>query len=70
MATSRTVNGHIKERERERRQKRMLGLLKAGKFPYTPTVMSWVSAELGVPASRLKPDHVSKLIQSLSAAGG
>lgn len=68
MAQSRTVNGHIKERERERRQSRMLTLIKAGKFPYTPSVMSWVSAQLGAPASKIQEKDVSVLVKTLSAA--
>lgn len=68
MAQSRTVNGHLKARERERRQARMLTLLKAGKFPYTPSVMSWVSAQLGTPTTRIQEKDVAKLVQSLATA--
>jgi len=68
MATSRTVNGHIKTAERERRSARMLTLLKAGKFPYTPSVMSWVSNELGKPTSRITAAEVTKLTKDLGAA--
>jgi hypothetical protein len=66
MATSRTVNGHLKTRERERRQLRMIGLLKAGKIPYTPSVMSWVSHELGKPSTRITQADVTKLVKSLA----
>jgi hypothetical protein len=68
MAQSRTVNGHLKTRERERRQIRMLGLLKSGKFPYTPSVMSWVSHELGKPSAKITPADVTKLSKELAAA--
>jgi hypothetical protein len=67
MAQSRTVNGHLKTRERDRRQVRMLGLLKAGKFPYTPSVMSWVSAEVGKPSRKITSSDVTKLVKSLTA---
>lgn len=67
MAQSRTVNGHVKERERERRKTRMLTLIKAGKFPYTPSVMSWVSAQLGTPTSRIDEKAVAKLAKDLAA---
>ncbi|MBS1830870.1 MAG: hypothetical protein JST93_36590 [Acidobacteria bacterium] len=68
MARSRTVNGHLKERERDRRQVRMLALIKAGKFPYTPSIMSWVSAQLGAPSSRIQEKDVATLVKVLSAA--
>jgi hypothetical protein len=67
MAESRTVNGHLKTRERERRQVRMLGLLKAGKFPYVPSVMSWVSHELGKPSGKITQADVTKLVKSKTA---
>ena len=43
MAESRRVNGMIKDKERARRDARMLGLIEKGKYPYTPVVMSWLS---------------------------
>lgn len=52
-AVSRTVNGHLKRKERGRRDKQMVELLKKGKFPYTPVVMNWVSVQLGKPASKV-----------------
>jgi len=52
-AVSRTVNGHIKRKERANRDKRMAGLIKTGKFPYTPAVQSWVSGKLGKPFTRV-----------------
>lgn len=67
MATSRTVNGHLKTSERARRETRMLGLLKAGKFPYTPSVMSWVSHELGKPTTKITAADVGRLVKSKTA---
>ena len=68
MAQSRTINGHLKERERERRQLRMVQLIKAGKFPYIPSVMSWVSRELGKPTAKITQSDVTKLATTLAAA--
>jgi hypothetical protein len=68
MAQSRTVNGHLKTRERDRREIRMLGLLKAGKFPFTPSVMSWVSRELDKPTSKITEADVGQLVKSRAAA--
>jgi len=47
MANSRHDNGIRKEKERARRDARMIETLKRGKLPYTPAVMSWLSARLG-----------------------
>src|SRR5262249_8008424 len=44
MAHSRRTNGMRKMHERARRKERMLELIKKGKLPYTPSVMSWLSA--------------------------
>jgi hypothetical protein len=44
MADSRHFNGIRKVKERARRQARMMETLKKGKLPYTPVVMSWLSA--------------------------
>jgi hypothetical protein len=57
-AVSRTVNGHLKRKERASRDKRMAELIRKGKFPYTPAIQSWVSGKLGVPFSQLKDEDV------------
>ena len=62
MARSRQVNGVRKVAERERRHARMVGLIKQGKLPYTPAIMSWISAKLDRPASRIQPADVEKLL--------
>ena len=62
-AISRTVNGHKKRKERASRDARMLALIKAGKFPYTPAIQSWVSGKLGVPFSQLKEEDVRALVK-------
>jgi hypothetical protein len=63
MAESRRVNSKYKDKERVRRDDRMLGLLKLGKMPYTPAVLSWLSARLDKPSGRITQadvDHVLK----------
>ena len=62
-AVSRTVNGHLKRKERASRDKRMAELIKKGKFPYTPAIQSWVSGKLGVPFSQLKEEDVRSLVK-------
>jgi hypothetical protein len=52
-AISRTVNGHKKRKERAGRDARMVALIKAGKFPYTPAVQSWLSVKLDKPFGRI-----------------
>ncbi|AMV25757.1 hypothetical protein VT84_15275 [Gemmata sp. SH-PL17] len=47
-AISRTVNGHLKRKERANRDARMKKLITGGKFPYTPAVQSWLSEQLNV----------------------
>jgi hypothetical protein len=63
MAESRRTNGLLKMKERIRRQKRMVELLKKGKLPYTPTVMSWLSAALDKPSRQIVQADVDQLIK-------
>ncbi|HEY1380365.1 MAG TPA: hypothetical protein VGF55_26420 [Gemmataceae bacterium] len=67
MAESRRVNSKYKDKERVRRDDRMLGLLKQGKMPYTPAVLSWLSARLDKPAGRITQDDVSQVLKSAPA---
>ena len=46
MAQSRRVNGLLKMKERIRRDTRVLNIVKNGKLPYIPSVMSWLSSQL------------------------
>ena len=62
MAESRRVNGTRKAKERARREDRLLEMLKKGKLPYTPTVMSWLSATLDKPATRIVQADVDALL--------
>ena len=52
-AISRTVNGHLKRKERASRDARMAKLIGAGKFPYTPPVQSWISTKLDKPFTQV-----------------
>lgn len=60
-AVSRTVNGHLKRKERASRDKRMAALIGKGKFPYTPAIQSWVSEKLGIPFSKVSEDQAKAL---------
>ncbi|MCS6851517.1 MAG: hypothetical protein NZ700_10170 [Gemmataceae bacterium] len=64
MAESRHRNGIRKSRERTRRNTRMLALLKAGRLPYTPAVLSWLSERLQKPARRITQEDVDRLLKS------
>jgi hypothetical protein len=63
MARSRIVNGMKKMHERDRRDRRMKEILKAGMFPYTPAVMSWLSARLDKPATRIVQADVDAVLK-------
>jgi hypothetical protein len=62
MAESRIVNGMAKRKERARRDLRMKELVKKGKLPYTPPIMSWLSMQLNKPAKQITQDEVKKLV--------
>jgi len=63
MKESRHRNGILKAKERERRANRMKAIVKKGKLPYTPPVMSWLSVELEKPARLITQDDVKKLVK-------
>jgi hypothetical protein len=62
-AISRTVNGHLKRKERANRDARIKGLIQSGKFPYTPAVQSWISTQLGVPFSQVTEEQAKALVK-------
>jgi hypothetical protein len=62
MRDSRQVNSIRKVAERERRGLRMINLIKQGKLPYTPPVMSWLSEQLDKPSRLISQAEVDKLI--------
>ena len=61
MAESRHRNGILKTKERARREQRMLDILRNGKLPYTPPVMSWLSTQLNKPSRLITPADIEKL---------
>lgn len=63
MKTSRRKNGVLKKRERARRNARMAVILQAGKVPYIPSVMSWLSEQLGKASSRITQADVDALLK-------
>jgi hypothetical protein len=62
MVESRQRNGLLKTKERARRHARLIEALKKTKPPYSPTVLSWLSAELGKPGAKITPQDVSRLL--------
>jgi hypothetical protein len=63
MNLSRRTNGLLKQKERARRRKRIIEIIKAsGKLPYTPVVMSWLSVELDKPAGRITQADVEQVV--------
>jgi hypothetical protein len=67
MAQSRIRNGTAKKKERVRREARMVELIKKGHLPYTPSIMSWISAQLDKPATRITQEDVDRLLGSAKA---
>ncbi|HEV3237675.1 MAG TPA: hypothetical protein VGZ25_11845 [Gemmataceae bacterium] len=63
MAESRIVNGLRKRKERALRDQRMKKLVKKGKLPYTPPIMSWLSAQLDKPSRLITQAEVEKLLK-------
>jgi hypothetical protein len=64
MAESRIVNGMDKRKERVRRDLRMKEMVKKGKLPFTPPIMSWLSVQLKKPARQITQAEVDKLLSS------
>ena len=60
-AVSRTENGHLKRKERANRDKRMIELIKTGKFPYTPAIQSWISVQLDTPFTQITEEQAKAL---------
>ena len=65
MALSRRTNGMVKTKERARRQIRMVEIIKKLDFPYTPSVMSWISGELDTPTKQITKADVDQLISKM-----
>ncbi len=62
MKLSRHDNGILKVKERARRDARMRATVQAGKLPYTPPVMSWLSVQLDKPSTRITQADIDKLL--------
>ena len=62
MAESRHRNDILKVKERQRRHARLKAALQKGKPPYSPTVLSWLSAELDKPGRLITPQDVQKFL--------
>jgi hypothetical protein len=60
---SRHVNGFRKDKERARRTTRMTELAKKSKFPYTPSLLSWLSVQLDKPGSKITEADVKELVK-------
>lgn len=67
MALSRRTKGMVKTKERARRKSRLVDIIKKTEFPYTPSVMSWISAQLGKPSKQITKAEVESLIAKSSA---
>ncbi len=61
---SRIENGHLKRAERERRDERLKTLVKNGKLPFTPPVLSWLSVELNKPGRLITQADVDKFLKT------
>jgi hypothetical protein len=60
---SRKENGVLKRSERERRDARLKDLVKKGKLPFTPTVLSWLSAKLNKRGRLITQADVDKFMK-------
>lgn len=61
---SRIENGELKRGERERRDERLKSLVQKGKLPFTPPVLSWLSAKLNKPGRLITPEDVDRYLKS------
>jgi len=60
---SRKENGLLKRAERERRDARLKDMVKKGKLPFTPTVLSWLSAKLNKPGRLITQKDVDQFVK-------
>ena len=64
MKKSRLLNGVLKVKERKNRDERMLAIVKKGKLPYLPSVMSWLSGQLDKPSRLITFADVQSLAKA------
>jgi hypothetical protein len=60
-ALSRVENGHLKRKERGRKDARMVAAVKAGSLPFTPAILSWLSTKLNKRSSLIKQEDLAKI---------
>jgi hypothetical protein len=63
MKKSRLLNGVLKVKERKNREIRMLAIVKKGKLPYLPSVMSWLSGQLDKPSRLITTADVEAFVK-------
>lgn len=61
---SRIENGHLKQKERKLRDLRMAELITKGKFPYTPSILSYLSIKIGKPAKQITEAEAKAAVQA------
>lgn len=59
---TRRENGARKNAERARRDQRIIAKIKSSEAPYSPEVQSWLSVQLGKPATRITDADVKSLV--------
>jgi len=60
---SRIENGTRKRKERASRDARIIALIKTGTFPYIPSVMCWISTQLGKKAASVTEAEAKSLVK-------
>ena len=61
---SRIENGHEKREERARRDERLKTMVKAGRLPFTPPILSWLSVKLDKPGRLITQADVDSYLKS------
>lgn len=64
MQESRLENGHKKRKERARKETRLKELVKKGKLPFTPTILSMLSQKLNKPGTKITQADVDTYLKS------
>jgi hypothetical protein len=62
MRASRIENGLLKRKERTRRDATMAELVKKSQLPFTPRVLSWLSAKLDKPGRLITAEDVKQVV--------
>jgi type VI protein secretion system component VasF len=61
---SRIENGAKKNKERVRKEVRLKAALANGMLPYTPTIMSWLSAALDTPSKQIVQADIDTFLKA------